>query len=157
MARIRKRSQNANQNNVEGFEIWCPSRGRWLMATPEERVRQWLIEYLVNQGVPLTLIGVEVCLPTATRALRADIVVWNKAGKPLVLVECKAPHVALDNNVFMQVAQYNMELRVPFLVVSNGVRMICAKVDLEAGQWEFLPDGIAQVCAHVEHSKLEQQ
>ncbi len=149
MARIRKRSQNANQNSAEIFEIWCPSRKRWLVATPEERVRQWLIEHLLEQRIPLALIGVEVSLPFEGRTLRADIVVWDVSGRPLVLVECKAPHIALDNSVFMQVAQYNMELKVPYLIVSNGHKLICAKVDLQAGTWELLNGAMAQITAEI--------
>ena len=101
--------------------IWDPLRKREVTATPEERVRQWFIVQLHELfGVPMHLMMSEVPLRFGRKRWRADILVYDRAGAPLLVVECKRPTVALDAPVVEQAMRYNSVLGVRFLVVTNG-------------------------------------
>ncbi len=91
---------------------------------PEERVRLGWLEYLLHQtGVKKSRIGFEnpVKLPQAKNDLRADIIIYNEAMKPSILVECKAENVRLNASAAEQAARYNQALGADFLVLTNGV------------------------------------
>ena len=62
----------------------------------------------------------EVGFKFGAKPWRADIVVFDRAGKPLAVVECKRPDVALDARVIEQAMRYNSVLGVRFLFVTNG-------------------------------------
>jgi hypothetical protein len=64
-------------------------------------------------------------------AKRADIVIFKGGLKPILAVECKAPSVEINEEVFYQVLRYNMALRVDYLVLTNGLRHIYCKVNYE--------------------------
>lgn len=116
-------------------------RKKWLVLTPEEWVRQNLIMYMHNHlGYPLSLIQVEKGLELNTMKLRADAVIAGKDGHPLMLIECKAPKIKIDQKVFDQISRYNISFRVPYLLISNGLKHFCCKVDLDKGLFEFLPE-----------------
>jgi hypothetical protein len=57
-----------------------------------------------------------------------------------MLVECKAPSVAINQEVFNQIARYNMTLKVEFLMVTNGLKHYCCKIDFENEKFIFLND-----------------
>ena len=102
-------------------QIWDPLRKKMVTATPEERVRQWFILQLRDAfGVPEHMMGSEVGFRYGRKPWRADIVVYDRAGAPLLGVECKRPDVALDEKVLRQAMRYNSVLNVRFLVVTNG-------------------------------------
>ena len=112
-----------------------------MLLTPEEWVRQNFTAWLVNdKGYPLPLIAIEMALKTARMDRRADIVVFSRHGKPVMIIECKAPSVRISQKVFDQVARYNMDFKVDYLAVSNGMVHYCAKLDHEAGTWMFLKE-----------------
>jgi hypothetical protein len=101
--------------------IWDPLRRKEVAATPEERVRQWFIIQLRDTfGVPEHMMNSEVGFKFGAKPWRADIVVFDRAGKPLAVVECKRPDVALDARVIEQAMRYNSVLGVRFLFVTNG-------------------------------------
>ena len=101
--------------------IWDPLRKREVTATPEERVRQWFIVQLRDTfGVPEHLMMSEVGFKFGAKSWRADILVYDRAGQPLAVVECKRPDVALDAHVIEQAMRYNSVLGVRFLFVTNG-------------------------------------
>ena len=101
--------------------IWDPLRRKEVAATPEERVRQWFIIQLRDTfGVPEHMMNSEVGFKFGAKSWRADIVVYDRAGKPLAVVECKRPDVALDARVIEQAMRYNSVLGVRFLFVTNG-------------------------------------
>ena len=101
--------------------IWDPLRKKEVAATPEERVRQWFIVQLRDAfGVPEHMMNSEVGFKFGAKSWRADIVVYDRAGKPLAVVECKRPDVALDAHVLEQAMRYNSVLDVRFLAVTNG-------------------------------------
>lgn len=92
--------------------------------TPEEAVRQWFISSVLHEGmgVPEHMMGSEVALTHAGKQYRADIVVWNRSARPLMIVECKRPEVTLDQEVVDQAIRYNKELDVKYIVITNGVK-----------------------------------
>ena len=101
--------------------IWDPLRRKQVAATPEERVRQWFIIQLRDAfGVPEHMMNSEVGFKFGAKSWRADILVYDRAGQPLAVVECKRPDVALDAHVIEQAMRYNSVLGVRFLFVTNG-------------------------------------
>ena len=99
-------------------------RKKYVALTPEEGVRQHFVHYLMNQlDYPVGLIAIETVVKINTLNQRADVVVYNRKGKPVMIIECKAPKVKIDNSVFEQAARYNLNLGVDYLLVTNGIKM----------------------------------
>lgn len=106
--------------------VWDSLRGRWLLLTPEEWVRRHTIEWLVNhRGVPALCISQEYPVKVNGQHQRADIVVVDECAKPYILVECKAPDVAIDSDVAMQAMRYNAVVGARYVVLTNGVKLYC--------------------------------
>lgn len=121
--------------------IFDPIRKKYLVLLPEEWVRQNFIQFLIkDKNYAAGLIAVEKGLKLNELQKRADIVVYDNYGKPLVLIECKAPKIKINQDVFEQIARYNMALKVPYLVVTNGLDHYCAKIDFAANSFEFLKE-----------------
>ena len=97
-------------------------RKKRLVLTPEEWVRQHIINWLLLSNYPLNLIQVESGLRYNTRKKRADIVVYDRSGNPFFLIECKASTINLDSKVCQQLAVYNTKLNCPFVMISNGLQ-----------------------------------
>jgi len=125
-------------------QIFDGVRKKYVTLTPEEWVRQHFVEYLVHEkDVPRSLIAVEMPLKYHKLNKRSDIVVYSKSGAPALIVECKAPHIKINQNVFDQIARYNLALQVPYLVVTNGMEHFCCLIDREVRNYrflDFLPD-----------------
>ena len=106
--------------------ILCAWRHRYVRLTPEEWVRQQFLHTLVEQyGYPESLIAVEVQLATKRRA---DAVVYTKELQPLVLIEFKSEQVHLTQQVLDQIAIYNRQFAVPYLILCNGPEVVVAQV-----------------------------
>ena len=98
-------------------------RKKNIVLTPEEWVRQHFVQYLINQkNYPKTLIKLEGGHRFQGMPKRSDIVVYNPMGEKILLVECKATSVPIDQNTFDQVARYNMVHKVNLLAVTNGLQ-----------------------------------
>ena len=95
----------------------------------------YLSEHLLY---PKNLLGVEVSLKLNNLSKRADIVVYAADLTPWMLVECKAAEVEITQAVFDQAARYNITMRVPFLVVTNGIRLLAAKINFQENKVEML-------------------
>lgn len=129
------------RDNEKGREIFDPVRKKYVALTPEEWVRQQLLHFLVAEcEVPQGLIGVEVVVPLGHRSLRADIVVYGRDARPLLVAECKAGTVKITRETFMQVAGYNLTLQVPWLMVGNGQQLYCCRFNPSAGQYDFVAE-----------------
>ena len=114
-------------------------RKRFVMLTPEEEVRQRFARYLVEEkGFPASLIMTEYALKVNKLSRRCDILVHKPAGHPALLVECKAPEVKITQATFDQVARYNMAFRVSYLIVTNGLKHYCCRIEFETGKISFL-------------------
>jgi len=122
-------------------EIYDRIRKKFIALTPEEWVRQHFVEYLLTKkNVPDTLIGIEVPMKMNRLRKRGDIVVYMRSGQPGMIVECKAPGVPVTQDVFDQVARYNLSLRVKYLVVTNGLEHFACYIDHEKSQYRFLKE-----------------
>ena len=122
-------------------QIFDPVRRKYVALTPEEWVRQHFVHYLVEHlKVPMSHIAVEKSLRVNNLAKRADIVIFKGGLKPILVVECKAPAVEINEEVFYQVLRYNMALRVDYLVLTNGLRHIYCKVNYEDQKAIFIED-----------------
>lgn len=122
-----------------GQEVFDPFRKRFVALTPEEWVRQNFLNFLVDHmGYPKGLIAVEKQLKLNGLTKRCDILAYSKAGVPVLLVECKAPSVALTNEVFAQAARYNLTLKVPFMVITNGLSHYAASISFADSSFELL-------------------
>ncbi|NQX99392.1 MAG: type I restriction enzyme HsdR N-terminal domain-containing protein [Flavobacteriales bacterium] len=114
-------------------------RKKYLVLQPEEWVRQNFIQYLIqDKNYVASLIAIEKGLKLNELQKRADIVIYDKQAQPIVLIECKAPKVNLSQEVFEQVARYNMVFKVPYLIVTNGLEHYCAKIDFQKNSFKFL-------------------
>lgn len=107
--------------------VFCPWRKKYVRLTPEEYVRQQFLHILTEQyHYPEGLIAVEVQLTTGRRA---DAVVYTKDLHPLALIEFKAETISLTQKVLDQIAVYNRQFQVPYLILSNGPETIIARVN----------------------------
>lgn len=116
-------------------------RKRTIIITPEEWVRQHFVQYLIkHKNYPKTLIKLEGGLRLNGLAKRTDIVVFNSVGERILLVECKAPSVAINQATFDQAARYNMVHKVKFMAVSNGLQHYYCNIDFNKESYTFLQE-----------------
>lgn len=121
--------------------MFDPIRKKNIVITPEEWVRQHFVQYLINQKkYPKTLIKLEGGHKLHGMAKRSDIVVYNPAGEKILLVECKAPSITIDQKTFDQVARYNMVHKVKVIAVTNGLRHYFCLIDFEAVNYKFIEE-----------------
>ena len=126
--------QNGTQKEI--FDVF---RKKYVVLTPEEWVRQNILQFLVNErNYPAPLIAVEIGLKYNSLQKRADILVYDKQGKPFLLVECKAPEVKITQDAFDQVARYNMAFEVKYLVITNGINHFCCVMEYENSSFKYL-------------------
>ncbi|MCL2073773.1 MAG: type I restriction enzyme HsdR N-terminal domain-containing protein [Marinilabiliaceae bacterium] len=110
--------------------IFDPIRKKLVVLTPEEFVRQYFIDFLINQlGYPKGLITVEKSVIVNGMRQRADILIYNRKGKPVIIVECKAPEVEIGQATIEQAARYNLSLGVKYLAITNGKTSYCVELD----------------------------
>jgi hypothetical protein len=115
-------------------------RKKYVVLTPEEWVRQHIVQYMLNHlNYPKALIKVEASLLYNSLDKRADVVVFDRVGKPWMIVECKAPDLKLTQAVAMQVATYNTSLQAPFVVITNGMLVYCFEIQPEIKSLAELP------------------
>jgi len=151
-----------NQKN----ELFDPIRKKWVEKTPEEIIRQALIQKMLNElGYPLSLLAVEkelsklphLSLVSNLPKRRADIIVFAKnihsefSLFPLLMIECKA--TLLMPKFVQQVVGYNRVVKAPFIAVANDRQLITGSFDSEVGVYSFkkgLPsfDCLLRTCLH---------
>ena len=130
--RIRLRKQD------EQLQIFDSIRGKWLVLTPEEWVRQNTIIYISDTlEAPMSRIANEVTINYNGLTKRCDSIIYDDYGNPLIIIEYKRTDVAITQRVFDQIAIYNLQLRVPYLIVSNGLQHLLCKVDFENRKYIF--------------------
>jgi hypothetical protein len=114
----------------ESTQIYDAFRKRWVSLSPEEWVRQHFLHFLVDSHhYPINRIAVEFSLSVYGMKKRADIVVFNSAMQPWMLVECKHAEIPLTQTVFDQAARYNLTLKVPYLAITNGMALLAAGIE----------------------------
>ena len=121
--------------------IFDEVRKKYLTLSPEEWVRQNFIQYLNKEKkFPLSLMGVEKVISYNSLKTRADIVVYDTQGLEIIIVECKSPEVKITQETFYQIAKYNSQLRVKFLIVTNGIKHYCCKRDYLNEKYDFIEE-----------------
>ncbi len=114
-------------------------RKKFLVLTPEEWVRQNFVHFLINDlHYPQSLIATENGLKLFNTQKRADIVIYGRDMKPLVVVECKATDVTITQETFNQVARYNINFKARLVIVTNGMKHYCARFDAASSRYTFL-------------------
>lgn len=127
------------ESRADGNYIWDPIRKKWLVHTREEVVRQLIVAYLTDiLSFPPTLIQVEKGIQLHGMLKRFDILVYDRSLSPFLLIECKSPDVHISQDVFDQIARYNMALKVPYLLISNGLHHFCCSIDHLSKSYSFL-------------------
>ena len=122
--------------------IWDPLRKKEVALTPEERVRQWCIGVLNKDfGVPMHMMMSEAGFRLGYKQFRADILVYDRSARPLLVVECKRPEVELTAEVLDQAIRYNMVLNVKYMIITNGTKtFICRKGETGYKFIDSVPD-----------------
>ena len=116
-------------------------RRKYVSLTPEEWVRQHFTHYLTeHKGYPKGLMGNEVELHIGDKRLRCDTILYNKQGKPQMIIEYKAPNIQIQQKTFDQISVYNLLLHVDYLIVSNGLQHYCCKMDYDNQKYLFLQE-----------------
>lgn len=114
---------------IQGNKIYCPLIDKWLILTPEERVRQTYISRLVNKyQYDLNQMGQEITVANGHRGqgkARADIVIWKSQSdklaskSPLIVIECKAENVTIHEEDYYQGYNYAAWAGADFFVTTN--------------------------------------
>ncbi len=114
-------------------------RKKYVRLTPEEWVRQHFVHYLIAEGgYPPELMANEQSIQVGELKRRSDTVVYDRRLQALMLLEYKAPTVALGQKVIEQALQYNFALRVPCLMISNGLEHFAYKLNYASLTYEVL-------------------
>ncbi|MEO1727571.1 MAG: type I restriction enzyme HsdR N-terminal domain-containing protein [Bacteroidota bacterium] len=122
-----------------GRDVLDSVRRRWVRLTPEEWVRQHLVAYLIGAlAYPPGLLAIEREVRYLQAAHRADVLAVGRDHQPLLLAECKAASVPINQGVFDQAARYNSVVQAPYLVVTNGLDHYCCRVEVETQHYTFL-------------------
>jgi type I restriction enzyme M protein len=126
---------------IKDNKIFAPLKDRWLVLTPEEKVRQEYIKRLVNNyGYELEQMQQEVTVAEGnkrgTGKARADIVIWASPEKvekeaPVIVVECKAESINISEDDYKQGSHYARYTKAPFFVTTNLKQTKVFKVNLE--------------------------
>ncbi len=129
------------KSDAQSKYIFDIIRKKFLVLTPEEWVRQNFVHYLTEDlHYPASLMMTENGLKLFNTQKRSDIVIYDRNGNPLVVVECKATDVKITQETFNQVARYNIKFRAPLIIVTNGLSHYCAKYDANRSKYTFLKD-----------------
>lgn len=121
--------------------IFDEIRRRFVLLTPEEWVRQHLVNFLVTQkNFPLSLIAVEKGFKNNRRKQRYDLLVFDRKGEPLMMIECKAPGIDINQHVFDQAGRYNNKYKAAYMLISNGMNHYCCLINKTSRQYRFLQE-----------------
>lgn len=124
-----------------GVTIYDDLRRKAVRLTPEEWVRQHFVHYLLDHlGYPAALMQNEVALRLGQTTKRCDTILYDRQLRPQMILEYKAPHIPLTDKVLQQILRYNLVLRVPYLVLSNGLVHYAYRIDYEAMSYETLAE-----------------
>lgn len=119
--------------------IFDEIRRKFIILTPEEWVRQHVVQYFLKEkNYPRSLINVEKLLKINGLTKRYDVVVFNPDGSIFILVECKAPEVKVSQTTFDQIARYNLTMKAQYLMVTNGLNHYFCQMDFINEKYKFL-------------------
>lgn len=129
------------QKGLDGkLSIYDVIRKKFIQLTPEEWVRQHIVHWLINhKEIPESNISIEKQLIINERKKRFDILCFQK-GKEFLLIECKAPNVSLSDDTCRQIAVYNSQFKVKYLMISNGIDSILFEWSESSHNYQFSKD-----------------
>ena len=121
--------------------IFDDVRKKYIELTPEEWVRQNCIKFLINEKkYKSQLIAVEKKIILNNLTKRFDIIAYDNNGDPNLLVECKAPNIAIRQETFDQILSYNRVINSKYLMITNGIIHYYCKIDNIDNKINFLKD-----------------
>jgi len=111
-------------------QIFDPCRKKWVVLTPEEWVRQNMLQYLIQVcKYPIELIAIEKTIQLGSLNKRFDILVYQETT-PWMIIECKEAKTTLNDKTILQLLQYQQVLDAKFLIASNGPTTIGAEIKM---------------------------
>jgi len=129
------------KNSENKIAIFDEIRKKFILLTPEEWVRQHVVQFLLQEkNYPKSHINVEKLIKINDLNKRYDIVVYQPNGELFLLIECKAPEVKISQQTFDQIARYNLVLNAKYLMVSNGLNHYFCQMDFENEKYVFLEE-----------------
>ena len=129
------------KNSENKVSIFDEIRKKFIVLTPEEWVRQHVIQYLLqDRNYPKSYINVEKLIKVNGLSKRYDGIVFKPNGEIFLLIECKAPEVPISQDTFDQIARYNLELKAQYLMVTNGLNHYFCQMDFENEKYVFLKE-----------------
>ena len=142
MIKLNLPNANLKIKLVKGtMQVFDQVRKKYVKLTPEEWVRQNFIYYLnCYKGYPLALMQLEKIINYNGMSKRADIVLNSSEGVAKIIVECKAPNIAISQSAFDQISIYNYNIHVDYLIVTNGIKHFCCKVNYEENNYSFVKE-----------------
>lgn len=137
--------------------IFDTIRRKYVVLTPEEWVRQHFCHYLTeHKAYPSGRLANECSILVHGKNKRCDTVFYDEYMQPFLIVEYKAPSVEIHQKVFDQILRYNWMLHAEYLIVSNGLKHYCCRMDYQNQQAVFIEDIPAyeptirkEACTHV--------
>lgn len=127
------------KNSENKTQIFDEVRKKFVVLQPEEWVRQHCLQYIIKEKkYPISLINIEKQLQVYGQKKRYDIVLYNSDGSVHCLIECKAPQVAINQEVFDQIAQYNLALDTTYMMITNGLEHYYCTMDKSSKSYQFL-------------------
>jgi predicted type IV restriction endonuclease len=101
-------------------EVFDVIRKKWLRFSPEEWVRQNIIQLLFSKNYPNSLLAIEKGIKQGELRRRCDIVAYTRDAKPFMIIECKEMNVILNEKTMTQILRYHISLPVKYLIITNG-------------------------------------
>ena len=121
--------------------IFDEIRKKYIELTAEEWVRQNCVKFLINEKkYKSQLIAVEKKIILNNLTKRFDIIAYDNNGDPNLLVECKAPNIAIRQETFDQILSYNRVINSKYLMITNGIIHYYCKIDNIDNKINFLKD-----------------
>ena len=129
------------KKDINKIRIFSKLRKKFIILTPEEWVRQHCVMYLIHEkNISPQLMNEEKQVIVNGLSKRYDIVVYNPNGQINVVVECKSPEVNITQEVFDQIARYNLSLDAKYLMLTNGINHYFCSLDYENSTYIFLSE-----------------
>lgn len=121
--------------------VFDPIRKKNIILQPEEMVRQLMIQWLIEKSVfSRNAIQVEKLVTVNNIRKRFDILLYNNNINPYILIECKSPAVTINQSVFDQISVYNLAMKAPYLVVTNGHSSWMVHQNMEEKKYQFFSE-----------------
>lgn len=121
--------------------IFDAIRKKFVHLSPEEWVRQHFLHLMIRHlGYPPALMRVESGLKYNDLRKRSDLLIYDSQLKPLVLVECKAPHVSVGDKTVEQIATYNKICQAPLIIMTNGMKTYAVQREKESETFEMIQE-----------------